>query len=274
MIIDCHVHLDRYGEGPFEPKERLAALKETMAAAKVSRAIILQDIEAPQKPLIADEIIELIKGENQFSVVGTIKLANPATSILAHLEKLLRKKRIIGIKLYTGYEPISPTDKRCEPVYDLCEKYDAPVIFHLGDTYLSHAPIKFAHPLAIDEVACRRPKMKIIMAHLGNPWITETMVVLGRNKNVYADISGLILGTFKQPLVPFLRDDIKKLIAWCGTQKLVFGTDWPINAKDVDGNLMKGYISFVNSWGLSKEDKELIFCKNAEKAFNLPAMDN
>lgn len=271
MIIDCHVHLDRYGEGPIEPKERLAALKKGMQEANVAQAIILQDIEAPQKTLSADDIISLIKDESQFSVVGTIKLTGPAKQDAALLEGLLRKKKIVGIKLYTGYEPVSPNDQRCGPIYELCEQYKVPVIFHLGDTYLSHAPIKYAHPLAVDEVANSRPHLKIVMAHMGNPWITDTMVILSRNKNVYADISGLILGPFQQPLVPFLRDDIKKLIAWCGgTQKLLFGTDWPINAKDAGGNLMKGYISLVNSLGLTNEDKDLVFFKNAQKVFNLP----
>ena len=58
------------------------------------------------------------------------------------------------------------------------------------------APIRYAHPLLMDEVAMRYPDLKIIMAHLGHPWTVDTAVVVRKHPNVYADISGLFYRRF------------------------------------------------------------------------------
>ena len=67
-------------------------------------------------------------------------------------------------------------------------------------------------PIYIDEVAVKRPNLKIIIAHLGNPWIDETMLILNRNKNVYADISGLILNCFDEYWSKYYQEMIIKIL--------------------------------------------------------------
>ena len=56
------------------------------------------------------------------------------------------------------------------------------------------AKLKYAHPLNVDEVAVDNPGVKIIICHLGNPWILDCQEILYKTKNVYADISGLFCG--------------------------------------------------------------------------------
>ena len=143
-------------------------------------------------------------------------------------------------------------------------KYDLPVIFHTGDTLFSTGKIKYSHPINIDEVAVENPKLKIIIAHLGNPWFLDTAELIYKNKNVYADLSGLFFDINDTEYIEFLKNKIKEVIAYSQEKasKLLFGTDFPlINAKD--------YIRFIKNLNLDKELEEKIFYKNAENLFKL-----
>jgi predicted TIM-barrel fold metal-dependent hydrolase len=52
--------------------------------------------------------------------------------------------------------------------------------------------VEFARPYLLDEVAREFPDLKIVISHLGLPWIDETVTLLSKHKNVFADISGLL----------------------------------------------------------------------------------
>jgi predicted TIM-barrel fold metal-dependent hydrolase len=43
-----------------------------------------------------------------------------------------------------------------------------------------------------DEIARSFPKLKIVIGQLGHPWTEETITMLGKHPNVFADISGLL----------------------------------------------------------------------------------
>ena len=43
----------------------------------------------------------------------------------------------------------------------------------------------------MDQVAIDFPDLKMVLAHLGHPWEGETIAVIRRNANVYADVSAL-----------------------------------------------------------------------------------
>ncbi|MBU0471334.1 MAG: amidohydrolase family protein [Nanoarchaeota archaeon] len=270
MIIDTHTHIDIYQGEIISPEKRLENLKRDMKEAGVNKAIILTDIEAKSKVLKEEEISSLIEKEKDIFLAGTIKVTNYTQKDLDKLDRLLREKKIIAIKLYPGYEEFYPYEKKCDKIYNLCEKYNIPAIFHLGDTLENKKPIKYAHPIYVDEVAVKRPNMKIVMAHCGNPWIEDTMLIISRHPNVYADISGLFFGPAKQPLTKYLAEKIKMIVAWCGNaDKLLFGTDWPCNEQLKQMKSMNENIKFVKSLKLSKEDEEKIFYKNAEKVFRI-----
>ena len=168
-----------------------------------------------------------------------------------------------ALKLYPGYEPFYPYDKRCQVIYDLACEYDVPVMFHTGDTYSPKGKVRFAHPLNIDDVAVDNPELKIVICHIGNPWIRDCMEVVYKNKNVYADISGLVLGNFQEAFERFMHEQIREMILYAGEPRyLLYGTDWPICT-------MESYLSFVKSLDLKPKSREMILWKNSAKLFKI-----
>jgi uncharacterized protein len=87
-------------------------------------------------------------------------------------------------------------------------------MIHTGDVFLKTAKVKFSHPLNIDDVAVDNPELKIVMCHLGNPWIIDCQEVLYKNRNVYADISGLIIGNFTPSTEIHYMSKIKELLTY------------------------------------------------------------
>ncbi len=61
-----------------------------------------------------------------------------------------------------------------------------------GQSFPAAAQLEFASPVLLDEIARKFPDLKIIISHLGHPWTEQTLTLLGKNKNVYADVVGLI----------------------------------------------------------------------------------
>lgn len=269
MIIDSHAHLGKLPNLPtFGGKEQ--TLSELLIEASlngVGRLLIIAGFQADNTSnLSTRKLLDLVENKHDVSVVGSIDILKYKKRHLKELEMWLRRKLIVGVKLYTGYQHVYPNDKRCLPIYKLCIKYDAPVIFHSGDTlsgYVKNPKIKYSHPIHIDEVAVDFPDLKIIIAHMGNPWLTDCAEVLYKNPNVYADISGLIVGEdLDTPYGTQMRKKILELINYVEENKLLYGTDWPLCP-------MKSYIAFVKKLKLPKKELDKLLYKNAAKLFKL-----
>jgi uncharacterized protein len=271
MIINSHIHLDIYTDKNISMKNRISNLKKIMKNSKIDKSIVIASLDDNTGKMgIMKELVPYIEKEKDLFLIGTLPIKKYTNKDIKELEKLILKKKIIGVKIYTGYEDFFPNDKRCDKIYDLCEKYTLPVIFHSGETFLEGMGIKYAMPIHIDEVAIKRPNLKIVIAHIGNPWTYETAVILNRNKNVYADISGIVWNCFDSYWKKHYSEIIIMLIKWCdGNNKLLFGTDWPCCDEKDYFKIDKSYIDFVNKLKISKKDKEKIFYLNAKKVFNI-----
>jgi uncharacterized protein len=99
------------------------------------------------------------------------------------------------------------------------------------------------------------------MCHAGNPWFVDRKEVLYKNTNVYADISGLIVGNFTH--YHHYISKIKELMDYVGeSHRLLYGSDWPICS-------MGSYLSFVQKLELDQRSIELLMCKNAKRVFRI-----
>jgi predicted TIM-barrel fold metal-dependent hydrolase len=107
-------------------------------------------------------------------------------------------------------------------IYELAERHNLPILFHQGASPVREAPLKYAHPLLMDEIATRFPELRIVMAHLGHPWQRETIVTIRKHPHVYADISA----TFYRPWSFY--EGLRLATEWGALEKLLFGSDFPI----------------------------------------------
>ena len=265
MIIDCHVHLNNYHEEvAVSLDQSLDKLQESMAVAGVDYSLVLTSyLVSPHRPSTA-AVVKAIAEIPNVGVVAGISYSNYRERDLRELADFLKDGLVKGLKLYPGYEPFFPPDKRLKVVYDLAEEFGVPVMIHSGDTYSAKGKLKFSHPLEIDEVAVDFPNVKFVICHLGNPWLKDCMEVVYKNPNVYTDISGLVLGEFTEAFEEYMVDEIKDAILYAGDPRFfLFGTDWPICS-------MKSYVKFVKQLGLSDDAYHAMMYENARQLFKLP----
>lgn len=148
--------------------------------------------------------------------------------------------------------------------YALALEFDVPVMIHTGDTYAKSAKLRYAHPLNVDDVAVDFPDLKLVICHLGNPWIRDCMEVVYKNTHAHADISGLVLGDFTSKYQKFMHKQLKDMILFAGDPNyMLYGTDWPISS-------MESYVKFMKSLKLDPALKELIYWRNAAALFKIP----
>ncbi|WP_217562600.1 amidohydrolase family protein [Paenibacillus sp. GbtcB18] len=193
--------------------------------------------------------------------VNPFKLDNAG---LDELERALQRPEAVGIKIYLGYYPFYAYDSVYQPVYELAKQYKVPVVFHTGDTYSERGLLKYAHPLTVDEVAVDHREVNFMMAHLGDPWVLDGAEVVYKNRNVFADLSGLIVGHAAECArlkdSPLVFAHLRQALAYCGqNEKMLFGTDWPLAP-------VEPYLQFVREL-IHESYHEDVFYRTALRVF-------
>ena len=90
------------------------------------------------------------------------------------------------IPMFTG---IAIDDKLAYPMYTAACDEGAVVSINVGVPG-PMKPAKLQRTILVDEVALAFPDLKIVMSHLGDPWISETVAMLIKHPNVYAMTAG------------------------------------------------------------------------------------
>jgi len=127
-----------------------------------------------------------------------------------------------GIKLLPMYAGFYPQDDRLEPLWRYAAEHRLPVLLHTGTTFVSGAPIDCTLPRHLDAVALKHPDVKMILAHLGHPYEGETVAVIRKHPNLFADVSAL----FYRPWQLF--HSLMLVHEYNVWDKLLFGTDFPV----------------------------------------------
>jgi predicted TIM-barrel fold metal-dependent hydrolase len=144
-------------------------------------------------------------------------VANPlldAPRTIEVMRELIRSRHFRAVKLHPtnhGYMPFKSRD-RLDPILEEVAALRVPVIVHQGDP-------PFAHPTQMAPVIEAFPQVTFILAHFGTQRVVladEAIYVARKNKNVYLETGWGALPR------------IKEGIAAIGPERLVFGSDCPI----------------------------------------------
>jgi predicted TIM-barrel fold metal-dependent hydrolase len=269
MIIDCHTHINNYHDEEVESlRVSVETLQREMRRNRVDIALVLTSYKVtPGRPSTTDAVMATKHLTNIFIVAGVSYLNFSERDVL-ELRQLLSAGSVRGLKLYPGYEPFFPSDQKLEPLYTLAAEFNVPVMIHSGDTYTPKGKLKYSHPLTIDEVAVDHPDVNFIICHLGSPWFRDCMEVVYKNKNVFTDISGLVLGNFSDRFEAYMHKQLQEMLVYgVEPDKVLFGSDYPISS-------MESYLKFMEELALPEKEKRKIMFENAARLFALPVAES
>src|SRR4029077_12121932 len=103
-----------------------------------------------------------------------IGIVDPSRTDGEHLRRVdltLATGQVRALKGYLGYLHYGPDHAGYLPYYELAARHGVPCIFPTGDTYSPRAKLRYAQPLAVDDVAVDHPDVRFVLAHAGNPWL-------------------------------------------------------------------------------------------------------
>lgn len=129
--------------------------------------------------------------------------------------------RLRGITLSPANQDFHPTDSRAMRVYAEAERLGMPMLIHPVGHFNEQSKLEFGRPYLLDEVARSFPKLSIVIAQLGQPWIDETICLLAKHPNVFADVSGMLSRSW-QAYGALISAHQSQVI-----DKLLFGSDFP-----------------------------------------------
>jgi uncharacterized protein len=279
MIIDCHVHLltaKGYVEKLISEMDRLGIDKICLLAGKnymrfwgSRMASNGQVIEAYRK--YPDRIIPMA-----FLELG---VDPPAMIDSLYAEGFRAFGEISKTRL-------NYNDDACMEYYARAAAYNMPMLMHTGTVFRIEEDQYYdvdssrMRPIYLDRPARKFPNLKIIAAHLGNPWYEEAAMTLFWNPNIYFDLSGSILkrkdaAWFNETLW-WTPERMKQMARSKDTHyksaldhpfsRICFGSDVPIEEME---QVVDEYRSIMNDLKLPQELQERVMGKNAQEIFNV-----
>jgi predicted TIM-barrel fold metal-dependent hydrolase len=138
----------------------------------------------------ANKAVSEYVGHYKTRMVGFAVL-NPLTDRVSAkvLHYLRRDLGLQGIVVFCPDFNCHPANSRAMRLYEAAEELKMPVFFHNGAPLTPNAVMDFAQPYLLDEIARTFPKLKIIIGSMGAPFIEQTMCMLNKHENVYADLA-------------------------------------------------------------------------------------
>jgi predicted TIM-barrel fold metal-dependent hydrolase len=184
--------------------------------------------------------------------IGFMSVNPDRPGALEEVEHCHQDLGLRGIKLGPNYQIFDPLGDGALALYALAEKLGLPMLFHQGASPIREAPLRYAHPLLMDEIAIRFPDLRIVMAHMGHPWVRETVVTIRKHPHLYADVSALCLRKW------LCYEALLFATEWNAMDKLLLGSDYPIITaqETIDG--MRNVNHVIEGTGMPRADEDAI----------------
>lgn len=150
--------------------------------------------------------------------------------------------------------PLHCNDRCLWTIYEKCEAEGVPVMLQWGALFVPN--LGFYDPTELDTVAAGFPKMNLIAAHAGWPYVQEIIQVALCRRNVY-----LAPDTYMTDKCPGFQDYV------CAARNMIrdricFASAYPLLTH---ADIKKSYLEL----GLPDDVLDDIFCRNARRALNL-----
>lgn len=246
MFIDIHVHPTFYEPINQDPEREelrhreldihkngtapLEHIFNQMACAGLDKLCLLpQDYTSTVgRALVENEEIRALVDLAPDRFIGFASVDPMRADAVETLEYAFSTLKLKGLKLHPGRQRFSPSDSRLEPVYQICERFDRPILFHAGLSWEPDALTENCHPLAFEPAAAAHPGLRICLGHFAWPWVREAAMLMVKYPNVYADTGALYFDNAREFYTQTFTRDIP--ITWIDRSlrhQVMFGSNNP-----------------------------------------------
>lgn len=162
-----------------------------------------------------------------------------------------------AVKLHPFHAKMKFNDESVQQYIKLAQKYNLPVVTHTGDGECDNVQLVY-------EMAEKYPNVNFVMVHMGlGTDNKEAIELISKLPNLYGDTTWVSV------------ESTLRFLEVCGEDKIVFGSDAPIDGKDTYLNNGRGdrslYQAYFNEFKdmVSADTYDKIMYKNAMKLFDI-----
>lgn len=227
MIVDCHTQIwdssAQWGKAAVSAVADVTCAdvaKHREAIDKVDRAIVLGFKSLYLEAEIPNRSIAEYVRRNPSKIVGFAGIDPTERDWLEELRIAQEELQLKGVTISPSMQNFHPSDTHAMRLYEECARRRMPIVFEQNHRNAA-SKIEYARPLLLDEIAREFPELRIVVAHMGYPYIDETVVLLGKHQHIYADIAGLL----RQPWLTY--NALLTAHEYGVIGKLLFGSNFP-----------------------------------------------
>ena len=182
MIVDCHTHINNITDD-VEATEHLAA------AEPVDACVVLASLNGTSDDI--NKKLASYVNRHKDKLIGFAAFDPSKDKINTNnLKQIKEKLGLKGTVLYCSACGFHPTHTRAMAFYEIAQELALPVFFHNGGcNYKAEAVLEYAQPHLLDSVAREFSDLKIVIGDMGMPFIEQTMSMVAKHKNVFADLT-------------------------------------------------------------------------------------
>lgn len=282
MLIDIHAHTSNHGLWGLHTEDAsIPAVVSLMQQYNVIVTVLMATYFPLKKSgLHNEELWQRIEAHKELKMFGSLDVTTSIMPQLRELAGLAYEGKIIGIKLYPGYQEFSPSEKKMFDIYELARDFCLPVMFHSGELHpcCPEAEIK-SGKLRCGMTACRLerlghlsqpnqaiiavekyPNVNFIFSHLSNPYFAELRKLMSDYGNVFTDISGQYVSGTEEDTPEYhkvITDELQQFLQLPqGGKRVMFATDFPIQSH-------QSTIDIIERLELDGETKKDLCFRNA-----------
>ena len=274
MRIDAHHHFWRYSPDEYGwIDDAMAAIRRDFLPPDLAPEIRAADIDAvvsvQARPSVAetDFLLDHAAAHPWIAgVVGWLPLTDPR--IAAVLDEYAARPKLKGVREVLQAEPTS-----------YMERADFNAGLAQLRAHLLTYDILIVHhqlPAAIALVD-RHPNQTFVLDHIAKPpiragdiepWATH-LKELARRPNVFCKLSGVVTeADYRSWSYERILPYMEAALAAFTPRRMMFGSDWPVCRVAIS---YAAWVQTVERFtaGLSAEERDAVFCRNAVRAYNL-----
>lgn len=244
MIVDCHTHISCSGT-------EVTAEDHLEASQGVDACIVLAAGPGSNKEAnkaLADYVGKYPKKMAGFAIV------NPTEDDISTKQwsNVKDRLKLDGAVLYCAGDGFHPAHSMALRFYETMTELQMPIFFHNTEPLASTAMLDFARPYLIDEIARSFPELKIIIGRMGLPFLDETLCMLQKHPNVYADLTicpkkvwqvyNIVISAFEADVM----------------DKLFFGSGLPVRKAQASIETLLGFNKLLDDANLPTVPREKI----------------
>jgi len=268
MIIDTHVHIgtmlgfDMKREDVLYTMERYGvdfSLVSDIEAAECDhhRRPISKSLQKPQNEILRDTLDFAREHPDRIGAVPWMKIGSELPD--DEFRTLLRENRslIYAFKFHPYHSRRAPDDPALEPIYRLAAEYDLPIVSHTGGC-------EDARSIHLYNAAKAHPELNFVMVHMD----------LGTDHREAEDLLGLLPNLYGDTTWVSVESTLRS-VRRCGSDKILFGSDSPVDGRDTylcnrkgDRSLYQQYFNEFQEM-VSADDYANIMYRNAARLFRI-----